>query len=828
MFHSKSLSKFARRMQANKMDKRTPGSEDGHVSEAGTSVPGLSTVAEEDGWSDFEEVSLDEVDEEPKADRGGGIDSELARDASTSLSQPPAVDAPDAAPDTAPAPTDSLRDPFATPSDYWRRSPASSLRPGSASSAVNPTTPLDRVRHSSKASRRSRRSSGHRNTLGTDLRLLLDFPLPPKSIPTPQSSVRSRQAAQELTPIADDRSVFYDSDPFRAESLRTEALFGPEFATEYLASNRALSTIESSARESFHTAQSVVSRRSTPPPPETAASSPPLPPSPPLSSSPPSLPPKDKPPRATSPAPRSLPPRRLPGLEPSSLHKRTPSSASHSTTFSKATASLRRFSSFTRDTLRSSFQPRPKKRAQDAPAESATNPNANRKSRYELPELGRESFHISIPSFKDGLLEKTQGLDQELVNDLQSAQPYPRSKPATSRHGRFKSAPSLLVTPIATEPRFVFPVTESPPLEPVANHPPRPTRPAPPIPPELSPLPLDPPPFAKFTRVDPRELSVSPTADPRLSSAAVSFVPPSPSWLSRNVIDLEEWFNGSDGKLLTPGLSNSSHESLVSSDSFYSNRVEPSDSEDDVSTIDNRTPPLSSPPSPTFPAPSTVPPASRPVLLPSRRLAPPTSAASSSPSETLSVRGYVDIHDGLTARSTRTKLTIDTNLSGFPLGRVPPREYRIYSPPLSLCSRTPVSTKLASSRARTRSRSNSVTRATITHYRRSVVESRIRTGTSSRTDSTRRTGPKSKQSSGSSRTLRIPIGTGPTTLYEGPASTYAHSSPTVSLLPPLDLVSVTDVNGAYASSSFSSSSPSTTAPPIRRRYPPRGPRPDFH
>jgi hypothetical protein len=181
MLRPKSLSRLARRLQSQtnnlRVYKPRPVSEDGHASETATSVPGLSTVAEED-WSDFEEVSMvDVVEEEPK-----DASADTEGDEITNTPQPPPAAALDL-----PAPSSSaaevLMDPFATPSDYWRRSPASSLRPGSVNSSVNVVNPqVSRIRQLSKASRQSRRSSTgqHGSTLGADLRLLLlDFPTPP-------------------------------------------------------------------------------------------------------------------------------------------------------------------------------------------------------------------------------------------------------------------------------------------------------------------------------------------------------------------------------------------------------------------------------------------------------------------------------------------------------------------------------------------------------------------------------------------------------------------------------------------------------------------------
>ena len=280
------------------------------------------------------------------------------------------------------------------------------------------------------------------------------------------------------------------------------------------------------------------------------------------------------------------------------------------------------------------------------------------------------------------------------------------------------SAPSLL-SPRAENAPFVpnatFLVKPS-----FIPHPPRPTRAPPPEPPKLSPVPYwEPPPFNRYERVDPLTLGTSETTDSRMLPSAVSSAPHSPSWLSRNVVGFEHSLTapsreqvklGSPDQDSTYNFSNSSHESMVSSDSFYSNLVEASDV-GSPSSVSPNTPALVSPPS---------------LAQPHRTAHHQRSytASETSASEPFSIRGYLDIQD---VRSTRTKLTIDTRVG--PLPAVRPRRPQAPVIPhasrsISSSSKTPVSARPQVPRQRTRSRSNSVTRATITHFRRSIVEHR--------------------------------------------------------------------------------------------------------
>ncbi|KAI9510455.1 hypothetical protein F5148DRAFT_1366547 [Russula earlei] len=77
-----------------------------------------------------------------------------------------------------------------------------------------------------KTSRRSRKSL-HRDT---ELRLILDFPLPPTFIPSPTKSRTPSSALPppEVTPIHDDGSVFYDRDPFRVKSTHDQEVVEEE------------------------------------------------------------------------------------------------------------------------------------------------------------------------------------------------------------------------------------------------------------------------------------------------------------------------------------------------------------------------------------------------------------------------------------------------------------------------------------------------------------------------------------------------------------------------------------------------------------------------
>ena len=216
-----------------------------------------------DGVQDIEPVSREDVPTVgPVAD---------AAPTGPSVPSPPSADAIDKA--LSIVPPERLRtvsgarqqsdisDPFATPSNY--RSPIDSLHPvsllsrsSSLRSPVEKTSTSIRRRSSSRASRQSRQSSRHISDL-QDLRLILDFPYPPSHLPTPVDSAKPAGTAHDRSPapIGDDSSVFYDQDPFRAESILEK---DPVDARSSIAH-----TIPDSATASFHTA---LSRASTPAP----------------------------------------------------------------------------------------------------------------------------------------------------------------------------------------------------------------------------------------------------------------------------------------------------------------------------------------------------------------------------------------------------------------------------------------------------------------------------------------------------------------------------------------------------------------------------------
>ncbi|KAI0322160.1 hypothetical protein OF83DRAFT_1167821 [Amylostereum chailletii] len=727
-FPSKSFlrSKLARSLRGSsqsltKQSRDADGSADRSASADALDSEVLSTVVEEEGgeeWDDFEEITLAEVE---------------------AAALPPAAPAPPAprAASASHARAASLptftavvnKDPFATPSDY--RSPASSLHPiplpDSRTSSVHRSASLDksfhRLRQSSRASRQSHRSS--RKT--PDLNLILDFPLPPSHIPTPQTP--SNRPREEPTPVTDGQSVFFDRDPFRADSILSKDL-----ADEYLSSCKVLNTptVASSAAASFYTAQS---RPSSPSPAPASLFTPE---------------PEPEPEPKPKPNPKPKPPVPVPVPAPqssSSARKQTPSTASHSTTLTKATASLRRFGSFTRDTLRTSFRtpiadissPRPplKKRAQRVSAQkSAEAPEAPAaRPRLELNFIP-ERFDIRFPSFHGATprisrahnpypLRSIQSFYGSLEEFLTSHKPQ---EPAVARRNRFKSAPSLLVTPVATTPRRTLPRRRIR----AAN----PTHPTPSSnPPTSSTSPRAFPPSAGSATL--HKIQVY----PRISSAAASFVPPSPSWLSRNVVELEKSLartNASVSKL------NLSQESLFTENSFSSDQVEASDLGEDFTV----SPFTENPPSP---PPFTIIP-----------LTPTTPST-----DTIYAPETVPIYD-----STSTR----TNSSSAP-SRAPSQATLVTRPPLrsyssskSSSSHKPssVATKATASRAHSRSRNNSVTRATITHYRRSVIDNRKKNRTES---------PGSDQSY-------------PRLFPNSYSESFSKSSPTVSLLPPLDIVSI--------------------------------------
>jgi hypothetical protein len=152
----KGLSKFSLRLQ--KAGKRRSVDDAASVPESDArDAPILSPVTEENDWSDFEEVSREEAVEAIEAPPKPIPNAAPVAGPSTSASAGPmsSVAIPNG-------------DRFSRPSSHRTPSFTSSLK------SVN------RSRKLSRASRQSRRSSGQQSsTLTSDLKLILDFPLPP-------------------------------------------------------------------------------------------------------------------------------------------------------------------------------------------------------------------------------------------------------------------------------------------------------------------------------------------------------------------------------------------------------------------------------------------------------------------------------------------------------------------------------------------------------------------------------------------------------------------------------------------------------------------------
>ncbi|KZV74924.1 hypothetical protein PENSPDRAFT_681621 [Peniophora sp. CONT] len=750
MFPSQNLSRFARRLSQRSL--RRPGTTDTQVLDAGASAHALSTVDEEEDWSDWEDAAVrDEGREQGAAGTG--------------------------------------------------------VAPVAAGSTGHDGSPGSSGRHSDKASRHSRR----RASAPADLKkLLLDFPLPPKSIPTPHSGSTSRPA--ELTPIADDRSIFYDHDPFRASILGTES-------QDYVATTKALSTITSSGKESsFYTARSRASTGSAGSDARTvgrsSTSSPPLPKTP-------TLPPTPPPPAKSRPVtPRPDSSTHAHEQARNTGHRRTASILSHSSTISK---SLRRVGSTIKSSVHD-LKKSPFKHKKSASVDALRTP-APSAPRLELPDIVPQGFHVELPVFESP--RQSIYISPQAQTPLRRRQSFYGSLEDLPSPDTAAPAPAVLRARYLSAPSLLSPRSENTPFVPNAAflvkpsfvpHPPRPKRAIPPEPPKLSPLPhWEPPPFIRYERVDPLSLGSSETTDSRIMlPSAVSSAPHSPSWLSRNVTGFEHALrmpNQEQTTLRSPdrdstfNYSNSSHESMVSSDSFYSNLVEASDV-GSPSSVSPNTPALSSPQSPS-PPPRTV------------RSQRSYISSATTTSEPFSIRGYLDIQD---VRSTRTKLTIDTRVSPFPVER--PRRPQAPAFPqtsrsISSSAKTPISARPQIQRQRTRSRSNSVTRATITHFRRSIVEHRKQSRAT--LAESRRTDTNSARAGNvpTSRPRNAPLThTSSTTAAPSAASTttYARSTTTASLPPPsLGPVDPADI----APSSSASSSTLAHSPRPRPRPRPR-------
>ncbi|TFY72417.1 hypothetical protein EVG20_g593 [Dentipellis fragilis] len=755
----------------------------------------LSTVVEEDptaleDWvDDFEPISLEDVRFDEDEDRSSStVTVQAARSA---------IDkAPAPAPDSAPVPdplvlapsVSQVSDPFATPSDY--RSPSSSVftptfpsRTSSVQRAfVDKTSPvLSRPRTTSRSSKRSRRSANYENAL-QDLKIISDFPLPPSHVPTPVSATAAPKTS--ATPIADNSSVFFDRDPFRAESTLDD--------DEPSSLNKAeLTPVDSSV--SFHTAQS---RASSP-------VRPPTPPEPPK--------PLPEPPSGTEAEARTLSPSPPPVPSRASVQSipQAPSISARSTnTVTKATATLKRFGSLTKETLRSSFRTpisqissgrQRKKRVEHVFGQDPPERSVQQQIPFLLPEFKPEALDISFPSFDAATSPRTsrtfhpypQRSVQSFYGSLEDFLTGHTKQPETGRHHRHRSVPSLLPSAIAADPKRTLESDEvsRPPPSPAPAppaprlRPPPPTRPLPPLPP------LPPPtisrPF-KFEFVDPSELTASPTYSTnefRYSSAAASLAPPSPSWLSRNVQELE-W------ALFHPESKPSSPTSISSELGEPVPDIHTDIDADDTSSVPYPT--SSEAQTPASPSPLPIP-STLPLPYP--------------PSEVVYIRGRVAIHDLSSSDATfRTVASFTDSPSEVTATLKVPRRSRRTSSTASTRQSDRSPTRAFSPSVHSRSRKSSVTRATITHFRRSVVKDRHKALALSQVTRT----PSQKENQRPKRSAP--------SLFPVPSSQGSITTPTPSdLLTPLELVSP-------ASTTFESI-PTPVLPVPPRPLPPSSGRP---
>jgi hypothetical protein len=586
------------------------------------------------------------------------------------------------------------------------------------SQSQSQSQPQPRQRTTSKTSRRSRKSSRRE----AELRLIRDFPLPPTFIPTPPTTRTpppSRPPA-EVPPINDDESIFYDNDPFRSEPILDQHA-AAEVASQSVAETGA-PRVDSSA--SFYTAHS---RSSSP-----------------VQSShvhpPPSLHPSEQhqqPP---------LSPLQLPFPDPSLSsspqlsHSATLSTSRRSVrTLTKASATLKRIGTRTRETLLTSFRaPRPRRatRVKHVSLEHLPHSSSSHHltdPRPVLPDFHPEAFDISFPAVETP--RTSPGASRVRVA---------RSQPDESnRRSRFKSAPTLLLTsdrdpsqPVEAPSAEVEVIPPTPPL-PL----PRTERPLPPLPREA------------YQFVDPSTLTKSASVSPA-SGHRRSYLPPSPSWLSRNVHELEV----SLAKRLEASP-------VTSSRSAWGSDTE------EVSTVH-----LPKPVQTQTSSPST------------------TSSSTRLRGEVVRLRGRVNIQDTTPRRITLRSLTPSnkTPSEATVVVRTRSRSRRNRSGYPSQ-QRLVISTVPPNPPVRPRSRTSSVTKATITHYRRSLLETRKKSRPRKEDSAKFAAGTKVPKTRSSSNSYRLAV----------------TNQPTVSRVPPLEIVPVSAFDSSGSSSSSSSTPPAS-------------------
>ena len=533
-----------------------------------------------------------------------------------------------------------------------------------------------RPRTTSKTSRRSRKSS--RATRSTELQLILEFPFPPTFIPTPPRTAgrRSRtpsstRLVSEVNPIHDNESIFFDRDPFRAEPIRDQEA-GAESSSVNIADAGA-PRVDSSA--SFYTAHS----RSSSPTPSGHVDPLPSP-----------HPPAQQP---------SLSPLQLPFPDPSFTsspqltHIETPSSTRRSIrTLTRASATLKRFGHLTRDTFLTSIRTpiselgvrRPRRATRvkhvsldQLPQSSSSHHVSDHKP--ELPNFQPSAFDLSFPAVetphvsppsRTSRVPRAHPSVQSFYASLEEFLTSHHHSDEPNRRSRFQSAPTLLLT-TERDPKPVeapsAEVQEIPPTLPPSI--PREERPLPPLPREA------------YDFVDPSTLTESRTVSPATENR-YSSIPPSPSWLSRNVHELEVALAKK-----AEASSAASSRSVFGSDTGYSS---------------------------VFHFPKVV-----------QTQTPSHSTSSSSTrlrGQVVLLRGRVNIQDAtprrITLRSTDPSTKTPSEATVVLRTRSRTRRNRpgqTSQPRLAGSPNPPV---------RPRSRTSSVTKATITHYRRSLLETK--------------------------------------------------------------------------------------------------------
>ena len=523
-----------------------------------------------------------------------------------------------------------------------------------------------RPRTTSKTSRRSRKSSTRNIDLG-EHRLILDFPLPPTFIPTPNSKtplsipIRLPQPQQD-TPVRDEESIVGDRDPFCAENTEEVNVQVVDADTR----------VGSSA--SFYTAQS--QSPSPPPSVQSVHTDPAPPPSP--------LPPTHPPP--LSPLHLPFPDQSSPSPHPSRTAE-TPSTTHRSIrTLTKASATLKRFGNRTRETLRTSFRTpvselSVRRARRETPRVSLDEPQRpsipNAERSPLLPDFQPEAFDVSFPAVETPHASPRRrsrssraytsvhsfyaSLEELLTSHLHSDE-------NNNRRSRFISAPTLLLTGDQDTSK---PAT-SPPADTVTQV----VAPAPPPPLPCTDRPLPPLPREGYDFVDPSTLTESATVSPD-SEYRYSSIPPSPSWLSRNVRDLEIALVK---KAEAPSLSSS--RSAFGSGTDYATLSQTHSSSTTSSSLRIR-------------------------------------------GEVVLLRGRVNIQDSKPRHITLRTSSRPPSDATVIQTRSRPRRNRSNHPRLG----TP------SPSTRPRSRTSSVTKATITHYRRSLVESRKKSRTHNQNES---------------------------------------------------------------------------------------------